>query len=85
MRGYRWAPLAWGVGGAVAAVTAYLRIAADKHWLTDVIVGAVVGAGIGFAVPYVFHSAIDEPTRASSGTPLSGAPRPAGPTMTFAW
>ena len=32
MRGYRWAPLTWSVGGAVAVTTAYLRIAADKHW-----------------------------------------------------
>jgi hypothetical protein len=47
--------------------------------------GAVVGAGIGFAVPYAFHSAIDEPTRASSGTALSRSPPLAGPTMTFAW
>ena len=84
MRGYRWAPLAWGVGGAFAAVTAYLRIAADKHWLTDVIAGAVVGVGMGFATPYSFHSAIGEPARASI-TALSGALPPAGPTMSFAW
>jgi hypothetical protein len=85
MRGYRWAPLAWGVGGALAAATAYLRIAADKHWLSDVVVGAVVGAGIGFLVPYLFHSAIDEKVRASTGAALSGRPQFAGPTMTFAW
>ncbi len=55
LRGYRWAPLVWTVGGAIAAATGYLRMAADKHWLTDVLVGAIVGAGVGFAVPYVFH------------------------------
>jgi membrane-associated phospholipid phosphatase len=55
LRGYRWAPVAWIVGGALAAATGYLRIAADQHWLTDVLVGMVVGAGIGFAVPYLFH------------------------------
>jgi membrane-associated phospholipid phosphatase len=55
MRGYRWAPLTWAVGGAIAAATAYLRIGADEHWLSDVLVGLAVGVGIGFAVPYVFH------------------------------
>jgi membrane-associated phospholipid phosphatase len=55
MRGYRWAPLVWIVGGPFAATTGYLRIAADQHWLSDVLVGMVVGAGVGFAVPYVFH------------------------------
>lgn len=68
LRGYRWAPLAWGVGGVVAATTAYLRIAADKHWLTDVVVGAVVGGAIGFAVPFLFHSAVDDTIRASSAS-----------------
>jgi membrane-associated phospholipid phosphatase len=84
LRGYRWAPLAWGVGGAAAATTAYLRIAADKHWLTDVLVGMVVGAGIGFAVPYFFHPAVtDSPS--SSSAALRAPLLPAGTAMTFAW
>jgi membrane-associated phospholipid phosphatase len=85
LRGYRWAPAAWGVGGAFAAVTAYLRIAADRHWLTDVLVGAVVGAGIGIAVPYFFHPALDDSTRASVSTALRMPAPPAGPSMTLAW
>src|ERR1019366_2629025 len=35
MRGYRWAPATWIAGGTLATATGYLRIAADKHWLTD--------------------------------------------------
>jgi membrane-associated phospholipid phosphatase len=85
LRGYRWAPAAWGVGGALAAFTAYLRIAADKHWLTDVLVGAIVGAGIGVAVPYLFHPALDDSTRASASTALRMPAPPAGPSMTLAW
>jgi len=81
MRGYRWAPLAWSVGGVLATTTAYLRIAADRHWLTDVVVGAVVGAAVGVGVPLLFHSAIDEPTRASA----SGLRTPALPAMTLVW
>jgi membrane-associated phospholipid phosphatase len=85
MRGYRWAPLAWPVGGAVAAMTAYLRIAADEHWLTDVVVGAVVGAGIGFAVPYLFHSAVDDPPRSSASAIVHTSSLPIGTAMTIAW
>ncbi len=85
LRGYRWAPLAWAVGGAFALATAYFRVAADKHWLTDVIVGAVVGAGIGFAVPYLFPPATDDTPRATASTPLRLPPPPAGPALGFAW
>jgi membrane-associated phospholipid phosphatase len=82
MRGYRWAPLAWGAGGAVAVTTGYLRIAADKHWLTDVLVGAVVGAGIGFAVPFFFHAQVADP---STGSTSSGLRLPALPAVMFVW
>lgn len=56
MRGYRWAPVPWGFGCVLAAGTGYLRIAADRHWLTDVLVGTIVGIGIGIAVPLLFHA-----------------------------
>jgi membrane-associated phospholipid phosphatase len=56
MRGYRWAKAVWAGGLMAAAAVAYLRIAADKHYLTDVVVGAAVGSAIGFTVPYLFHS-----------------------------
>ena len=55
MRRYRWAGVIWAVGLAGAATVGYLRIAADKHYFTDVLVGAAVGSAIGFAVPYGFH------------------------------
>ncbi len=28
---------------------------ADKHYLSDVLIGALVGTAFGFAVPAVFH------------------------------
>lgn len=34
----------------VAGLPGYLRIAADKHYLTDVLVGALVGSGIAYGV-----------------------------------
>ena len=85
MRGYRWAPVTWSAGASVAAITAYLRIAADKHWLTDVLVGAIVGGGVGFLVPYVFHSPISEPSPSSNAAALRGAPPPATTGFRFAW
>jgi membrane-associated phospholipid phosphatase len=56
MRGYRWAPVPWLVGGCLAAGTGYLRIAGDRHWFTDVLVGMIVGVGIGIAVPLLVHA-----------------------------
>jgi membrane-associated phospholipid phosphatase len=55
MREYELAPLIWGSGLAVAATTGYLRLGADKHYLTDVIAGSIIGSAIGFCVPYFFH------------------------------
>lgn len=55
MRGYRLAPWIWGAGMALAAATAYLRIAADRHYASDVTVGAIVGSATGVGVPRLFH------------------------------
>jgi membrane-associated phospholipid phosphatase len=41
----------WATGLAFAATTGYLRIAADRHYLTDVVAGAALGAAVGWAVP----------------------------------
>jgi membrane-associated phospholipid phosphatase len=54
MRGYASWPWIYAVGFTAAGTVSYLRIAGDKHWMTDVVVGAVVGTGIGFLVPW-FH------------------------------
>ena len=56
LRGYRLAPLVWGAGLTMAGSVGYLRIAADKHYFSDVMTGAVVGSIIGIGVPLVFHS-----------------------------
>jgi membrane-associated phospholipid phosphatase len=42
--------LAWGLGLSAATTVAVLRVAAGKHFPTDVIAGAGLGAGIGAAV-----------------------------------
>jgi len=56
MRGYPSWPWVYAVGFTAAGAVAYLRVAGDKHWMTDVVVGAVVGTGIGFLVPWLHRS-----------------------------
>jgi membrane-associated phospholipid phosphatase len=41
----------WVSGLSFAAATGYLRIAADRHYLTDVLAGAALGATVGWVVP----------------------------------
>ena len=55
MRGYESAPWVWGVGLTLATATGYLRIAGDKHYLTDVLVGAGTGLAAGIAIPRLLH------------------------------
>ncbi len=63
MRGYRLAPLVWATGLPIAAVSAYGRIASDAHWPSDVLIGTVMGAGIGFVMPYFLHSPVEGHSR----------------------
>jgi membrane-associated phospholipid phosphatase len=56
MRGYPGVGIAAGIGFTLGAAVGYLRIAADQHYLTDILVGAAVGGLVGWAVPRVFHS-----------------------------
>jgi membrane-associated phospholipid phosphatase len=55
LRGYPAWPAVYAAGFGAAAAVGYLRIAADEHWLSDVVAAAAVGAGLGVAVPLLFH------------------------------
>lgn len=55
LRGYSLAPVVWGTGLALASAVGYLRIAADKHYLSDVLTGVIVGSIIGAGIPFVLH------------------------------
>jgi len=44
-------PLIWGTATTIPAITAYLRYKAGKHYPTDVIVGYLVGASVGYLIP----------------------------------
>jgi membrane-associated phospholipid phosphatase len=66
LRGYRLAPLVWSAGMTMAVSVGYLRIAADKHYFSDVMTGAVVGSIIGVGIPLIFHSATSPSSAAAS-------------------
>lgn len=55
LRGYASAPAVACFGGGLAVGVGLLRIAADMHWATDVLVGAGVGTLAGVAVPLALH------------------------------
>ncbi len=73
------APWVLGVGLAAASFTAYLRMAAAKHYLSDTLVGAGVGSLIGWAVPYLFHRP------GKKGPPQAGDLLPAPGGIAIAW
>lgn len=52
-RHYAIEPYVWGVGMTLAATTAYLRVAADKHYATDVLTGSAFGVLAGLTVPWL--------------------------------
>jgi membrane-associated phospholipid phosphatase len=66
LRGYKHSGWVWAVGMPLAASVPVLRMAAGKHYLSDVAVGAVLGTAFGVGVPLLLHP------RRSHGT-LEGA------------
>jgi membrane-associated phospholipid phosphatase len=71
MRGYKSEPYLWIGGTLLAAATGYLRIAADRHYLTDVLSGAVLGTGAGLTVPLLMKREISV-VPARDGIALAG-------------
>lgn len=55
LRRYPHAALVWAVGFPLAATVGYLRVAAGKHYLTDVLAGALVGTLVGLGLPLLLH------------------------------
>jgi hypothetical protein len=72
-RDYALEPLVWASGLTLATATGYLRIAGDKHYLSDVVVGAAMGVGFGLLVPRLFHCDVLGPDLALTPTPTGVA------------
>ena len=56
LRNYDAEPYIWGFGIPIAFLVAYARIAAQKHYFSDVLIGAIVGSTIGFLVPWLHRN-----------------------------
>ena len=77
LRGDGGSAAVYAAGFAGATAVAYLRVAADKHWLTDAATGAAVGALVGIGTPLLLH-------RKTGGAPTVGvAPRAISLTFAF--
>lgn len=57
-RGYWTEPYVWAAGITLSLTTEYLRMAADKHWLSDVVTGGLVGIGTGLLVPRLMQRSV---------------------------
>ena len=53
LRGQSMQAVVWPVGLTLACLTGYLRMAADRHYFTDVLTGALVGGLVGALVPFL--------------------------------
>jgi membrane-associated phospholipid phosphatase len=49
----RWTPVVWSAAALVPAYVAWQRVEAGKHYPSDVVVGAVVGAAVGYLIPTI--------------------------------
>jgi membrane-associated phospholipid phosphatase len=74
LRGRPAAPWIAVAGGAVAVTTGMLRIAADRHYLSDVLAGLAFGTAVGILVP-VLHAL---PLGRGGDVALTISPSPGG-------
>jgi membrane-associated phospholipid phosphatase len=66
-RGSRYETAIWAGGLTIASLVGYLRIAGDKHYASDVLVGAAVGSATGLLVPML----MEHDAEGSTSTTLS--------------
>ena len=70
LRGYGYRHVALGVGLALSLSIGVLRMAAQRHWFTDVLTGWIVGAALGVFIPLVLHPREDGTDPAEVGRSL---------------
>ena len=69
----------WMAGVPLAAATGYLRVAADKHYVTDVLTGAAVGAALGWSIPMWWRRS------GKSGARIVPTALPGGANLSVTW
>jgi membrane-associated phospholipid phosphatase len=50
-----WDPAACASSLVIASATGLFRVVGDRHWLSDVALGAAFGFTLGYFYPYLFH------------------------------
>ncbi len=83
LRGYRSAPWVWAVGMTLATAVGYARIAADRHYLTDVATAAAVGTGLGVGLPLWLHGRAERPAGGARSAGVEVVPLPLGVLVLF--
>jgi len=63
----------------LATATGTLRIAGDRHYATDVLVGALIGFGVGYGLPMLLHYGSSAQDSAESTAQPLGRVVPLGP------
>lgn len=58
-----WNGAACPVSLVAASITGLLRIASDRHFASDVIVGGLIGAGIGYLVPTLHFAVVSKDSK----------------------
>lgn len=74
-------------GFVLAGTTGALRLASDRHYISDVLVGAAVGTLVGYGIPYLFHyrkGAAIAPTDEPPGFSITVVPASVGTGAGFA-
>lgn len=54
-RRYKSEPYIWAIGIPCATLSGYLRISGDKHYVTDILAGALLGTAAGLTVPLLMR------------------------------
>lgn len=55
LRQRKLAPYLWGLGMPLAGFASYLRVAAHRHWFSDVVIGSTLGSVVGAGLPILLH------------------------------
>lgn len=85
LRGYRMAPVIWATGLPLAFLSGYLRIAADRHYLSDVLTGMAVGTVFGVGLPLLFHGRRSDSGKSEAGLTLSPSLTPGTLGLSGVW
>lgn len=72
-RGNKLEPVIWTVGGGLSVATAYLRIAADRHYFTDVLTGSAIGVISGLTIPHLMRRERVAVVPTSNGVTVAGS------------